>query len=249
MNYFPFHIGDYAAHTAHLEPLEDLAYRRLIELYYLREGPLPTDVQATAKLIRMRSMLGDVESVLREFFTLTDDGWFHSRCDAELDAMLHRQQMAKDKANKRWHSAKPERSKATAAEKNATAYATASEIGADAMLPTPTPIPTPVLKEKTRKSAAPPRPADVPESVWNDFLAVRKAKRSPLTATALTGIESEALKANIPLAEAISACCEFGWQSFNAGWYADRVKKPVGKTDALMARNIAAASRFLEGQT
>lgn len=36
MNYFPFHVGDYAAHTAHLEPLEDLAYRRMLDAYYLR---------------------------------------------------------------------------------------------------------------------------------------------------------------------------------------------------------------------
>ena len=50
MNYFPFHVGDYSAHTGHLEPMEDLAYRRLLDQYYLREGPLPADIQATAKL-------------------------------------------------------------------------------------------------------------------------------------------------------------------------------------------------------
>ena len=37
MNYYPFHLGDYAARTAHLEPMEDLAYRRLLDLYYLGE--------------------------------------------------------------------------------------------------------------------------------------------------------------------------------------------------------------------
>ena len=24
MNFYPFHIGDYVSHTAHLEPMEDL---------------------------------------------------------------------------------------------------------------------------------------------------------------------------------------------------------------------------------
>ena len=38
MNYFPFNVGDYSVHTAHLEPMEDLAYRRLLDQYYLREG-------------------------------------------------------------------------------------------------------------------------------------------------------------------------------------------------------------------
>lgn len=85
MNYFPFHVGDYAAHTAHLEPMEDLAYRRMLDLYYLRECPLPADIEATAKLVRMRSMKSDVEAVLREFFVLTDAGWQHARCDAEIE--------------------------------------------------------------------------------------------------------------------------------------------------------------------
>ena len=40
MNYYPFHIGDYASHTRHLTLMEDLAYRRLLDLYYLHERPL-----------------------------------------------------------------------------------------------------------------------------------------------------------------------------------------------------------------
>ncbi|RPP48164.1 hypothetical protein IPC1156_32430, partial [Pseudomonas aeruginosa] len=37
MNFYPFHPGDYMLRTAHLEPLEDLAYRRLLDLYYVGE--------------------------------------------------------------------------------------------------------------------------------------------------------------------------------------------------------------------
>lgn len=84
MNFFPFHVGDYASHTAHLEPMEDLAYRRMLDLYYLTEGPLPAAVKQTAKLIRLPYADVLVESVLREFFTLTDEGWRHSRCDKEI---------------------------------------------------------------------------------------------------------------------------------------------------------------------
>ncbi len=43
MNYYPFHIGDYAKKTRHLSWDEDMAYRRLIDAYYLHEGPLPAD--------------------------------------------------------------------------------------------------------------------------------------------------------------------------------------------------------------
>lgn len=60
---------------------------------------------------------------------------------------------------------------------------------------------------------------------------MRKAKRAPLNDTALDGIRREAAKAGIGLGEAVAACCEFGWQGFNAGWYAERRNsKSAGET-------------------
>lgn len=86
MNYFPFHIGDYASHTAHLSWLEDCAYRRLIDLYYSRELPIPADQTKTFRLTRALSKdeREAVKVVLDEFFKLTEDGWVHERCDTEI---------------------------------------------------------------------------------------------------------------------------------------------------------------------
>ena len=81
-------------------------------------------------------------------------------------------------------------------------------------------------REKERETKNPP-PDGVDTSVWQDFLKIRKAKKSPMTATSLKGIEKEAVKAGMTLSEAITACCEFGWATFNAGWYAERVDKKV----------------------
>ena len=39
MHFYSFNIGDYASHTRHLTPMEDLAYRRLLDIYYLHEQP------------------------------------------------------------------------------------------------------------------------------------------------------------------------------------------------------------------
>ena len=92
MNYYPFHLGDSAAHTAHLEPLEDLAYRRMLDAYYMREGALPADPTEIARLIRMRQHQSEVESVLCEFFVKSDDGWHSKRADQELTTMLAKQE-------------------------------------------------------------------------------------------------------------------------------------------------------------
>ena len=40
MHYYNFHIGDYVTHTKHLTLLEDLAFRRLLDHYYLHEEPI-----------------------------------------------------------------------------------------------------------------------------------------------------------------------------------------------------------------
>ena len=98
MNYYPFHVGDYAAHTAHLDLLEDLAYRRMLDLYYLRECALPHDPAEVARLIRMRGNVAEVTAVLREFFTEFEGGWVNGRCEEEILRMKDKQTKAKASA-------------------------------------------------------------------------------------------------------------------------------------------------------
>jgi len=84
-------------------------------------------------------------------------------------------------------------------------------------------------KETAPHCAAPPRnkkssatqiekPAGVGEQVWDDFIALRKAKRAPLSATALASIAKEAEKAAMHIEEALTECVTRGWQSFKAEW-------------------------------
>jgi hypothetical protein len=82
-------------------------------------------------------------------------------------------------------------------------------------------------KKKTPHSEAPPRnkklslvtrPNGVSEQVWDDFIALRKAKRAPLSATALASISKEAEKAAMHIEEVLTECVTRGWQSFKAEW-------------------------------
>ncbi len=235
MNYYPFHIGDYLSATRHLSWEEDAAYRRLLDTYYTTEKALPLDIRAIFRLVvaSTDSQREAVSVVLNEFFDKTADGWVCQRAEAEIQTMRDKQQKQRDRANRRWHVQDTEPANATAMPRHETSDATAQKADAHAMPPTPTPTPTPIaIQEKTaRKRAAPSRPDEVSEPVWQDFLAMRKAKRAPLNDTALDGIRREAAKAGISLGCAVAACCEFGWQGFNAGWYAERMaSKPSGET-------------------
>jgi len=84
MHYYQFNIGDYASHTRHLTAIEDIAYRRLLDLYYLHERPLNSGSASVARQINMREYESEVSSVLEEFFTLTDEGWINVRADKEI---------------------------------------------------------------------------------------------------------------------------------------------------------------------
>ena len=82
MIWYKFHIGDYLTHTVHLSDAEDLAYRRLLDLYYMSEKEIPLNTELVARKIRLD--LDITETVLDEFFEKTETGYFNARCDAEI---------------------------------------------------------------------------------------------------------------------------------------------------------------------
>jgi uncharacterized protein YdaU (DUF1376 family) len=85
MHYYQFNIGDYASHTRHLNPIEDAAYRRLLDAYYLQERPLNAGIATVARQINMREYESEVKLVLEEFFLLTNEGWVNHRADKEIN--------------------------------------------------------------------------------------------------------------------------------------------------------------------
>lgn len=107
------------------------------------------------------------------------------------------------------------------------------------LVPVPVPVPVPkkeIDKEKTHPSPSaqdasvttPPakkakrtsvcKPADVPENLWCDWIALRKQKRLPLTAQALALVQSEAAKAGKTLADVLQICLQNSWAGFKASW-------------------------------
>jgi uncharacterized protein YdaU (DUF1376 family) len=82
MHYYQFNIGDYNKHTMHLSPIEDITYRRLLDMYYDTEAPIPTDIPWVSRRLRIES--GIVKAILNEFFEYTENGYINGRADAEI---------------------------------------------------------------------------------------------------------------------------------------------------------------------
>lgn len=104
MNYFELHIGDYERDTAHLNPMEDGTYCRLIRWYMSSEKPLPVDIKFIQRKVRARtsSEKAAVQTILDEFFELQADGYHQHRCDEEVARYKDKQSKARRSANVRW---------------------------------------------------------------------------------------------------------------------------------------------------
>jgi len=208
MHYYQFNLGDYHSHTGHLSDMEDLAYRRLIDWQHLHEKPIPKDINQAARLVRMQDNLTAVEQVLNEFFTLVGNGYENARCMQNI-AAFHKTKEKASMAGKASAKARKAQSKQKVKAGN----------GRSTIVKQPCNQPQTKNQEpKTNVKKLATRPDDVSEQVWNDFLLLRKEKRSPFTVTAFNKLASQAGKANITIEQALEVCCDKGWQSFNAEW-------------------------------
>lgn len=248
MHYYQFNIGDYAAHTAHLDEIEDLAYRRMLDYCYLNECGLPETVEEIARVIRMRTHYERIASVLREFFALHSDNTYrHNRVEKEIAAFKEKSKKASESALKRW--------------KNDDANALRTECEGNA---NHKPI-TNNHKPITNKTNTP-RKRDESVSVdylisvgceaqaARDWLAIRKTKKLPLTQTALKTIQSEADKAGVTLANAIEIAASNSWAGFKASWLQNQAAQEAKQPESFIAIHTdrswadGMTSSFMSGQ-
>lgn len=86
MDWYKFNVAEYR--RLELPDAEDLALRRMIDLYYLREGPLPSDHWEIEQLVKLD--WDCIEPVLRDFFTLTPKGYINDALQNDVDRRLSR---------------------------------------------------------------------------------------------------------------------------------------------------------------
>lgn len=210
MHYYQFNIGDYASHTRYLTPMQDLIYRRLLDLYYLHEKPIPQESPSTC--IGLNDCSTDVQRVLNDYFILTEKGWINKRADEQIADYKNKQKSASAAGKKSAEVRK--------ASKDAVLERPLNERTTSVQL-TNNHKPLTIKQEPIKRVT----PEGVLQSVWDDFLQLRKGKRAAVTDTVMRGIAKEAQKAGLSLNDALEHCCVAGWQSFNAEWYANAKAK------------------------
>lgn len=211
MHFYPHNIGDFNNATRHLSRIERSIYRDLIDLYYDTEAPLILDLPALCRKILARTSeeVTAVEQTLNEFFQKTEAGWVHERCQTELEKYWATNKQKSD-AGKRSAQVRAEKSQqalsecATPVEQTSNKRATKQEIRNK--------------KQETNKTINTLAPSGVSNSVFQDFVQLRKGLRAPVTDTAIQGLQREATKAHLSLEEVMVLCCQNGWRGFKAEW-------------------------------
>jgi hypothetical protein len=216
MNFYPFHIGDYISHTHHLRDDEDLAYRRMIDLYYQTEKPFTQTPEWLAK--RVKSTVEIIHYLLSEFFEYNKEsqGWHNKRADEEIAKYHAMQEGGRKGAALRWNK------------------------GGDSppISPPKQPLmPTKNQEPLTKNHIKTITPEGVSDSIFKDYMEVRKTKKAKWTETALKGLIRESEKAKITLQEAMQICCERGWVGFKAEWIQQEAKRakelPLGTNEQI----------------
>ena len=242
MHYYPFNIGDYMSHTVHLDDIEDLAYRRMIDFCYLNEIGLPQSTEEIARLIRMRSHCASIATVLREFFYQDADGtWRHVRIEKEIEQYKDKSTKATKAARKRWDNG------------HADALQTQSECNAKQE-----PI---TNKQETvnKKHITTSRAAALDYSCWpslptdqtlQDWLTMRKRLKAPISQTVINNFATELNKSaasGYSVDHCLSECVTRGWRGFKFEWIQEKqnaAHQRVGRETLSERANRAADEAF-----
>ena len=89
MKWYRFPLDDYQ--KLQLADAEDLAFRRMIDLYYVREGPLPLAKQELEEAIRLD--WDCIEPVLYGYFRQTETGWVNDWLQEDVERRIKRTQI------------------------------------------------------------------------------------------------------------------------------------------------------------
>ena len=223
MHYYQFNIADYANSTQHLEPMEDLAYRRMLDLYYSKEKALPLDLKEIARLIRMRTHTECIAVVLQDFFIKSKDGYVNITADESLKVIYTKSDKARAAANARWNKIK----ELEESGRDADASPEHCSEGADGMLPnTHNPIPNnPVPKED--KKSPPAKAVDysilqMTDEELSELKRIRKANKGGIitqrVANELAKQFGLAVNMGYSYDEILTEWETRSWKSFKAEW-------------------------------
>lgn len=205
MHYYKRNLGDYAKKAGRLTMLQHGAYTLLIDSCYDREQ-FPTMEQALEwTWAGTDTEVEAVKVVLSRFFSLDKDGQYIQ--DRILQELLE-------------YHAKADTNKRIAIERETNRREKSTNRVPVVNEPPPNHKPLTINHKPITKNTATAvaTPDGVSETVWQEFIKHRKAKKAQVTQLVIDSIAKQAAKAGWSLEDALKETIVRNWQSFNSEW-------------------------------
>ena len=207
--WMPLYVADYLSATSRLTTEQHGAYLLLL-MDYWKNGAPPNNDAVLAQITKLSpDAWRNARTMLEGFFQVSDEHWLQSRVESEMKKANHNKQTNSDRGMKG--------AKARWGKKDAPSIVGAMPEQCSADSTSPSPSSSKKIKNIVEI------PIGVTDAVWRDFVSLRKAKKAPISQSALDGIDREAKKAGISLQAALEMCCMRGWTGFKSEWLAEKV--------------------------
>jgi uncharacterized protein YdaU (DUF1376 family) len=216
VNFYKRFIGDITAKTGGLSLARMGAYDRLLDHFYSTELPIPPEEVYSICRAMTKADRTDVDAVLARFWTLTPTGHVQAKAE-EVIAKARPLIDAARKNGKKGGRPKKENPEETQRVSVNNPEETQQEPSAKAIQSQSQTSPN-GEEGKARKRAAPPRPEDVGQQVWDDWRALRAKKRADVSETTIAEARREADKAGVSLERFLTIWCLRGSQGLQAIW-------------------------------
>ena len=234
MHYYKRNIGDYAKKAGRLSMLQHGSYTLLIDACYDRETFPTIDEAIEWTWASSDTEVEAVKFVLSRFFTIDKDGCYVQ--DRILQELLE-------------YHAKADTNKRIAIERETKRRENNTERVPSVDASSPNHKPLTINQEPKKIATVVACPSEMDESIWEDWMAIRKKKKAPLTETAWKMFINEVESAGWTIDKAIKECCLRNWQSFKAEWVEKKtttfaqVKADVAKVTVVDSADYEATKR------
>lgn len=199
-------------------------------------GSLPGDEEVITALLGMtqKQWHRHRKALMRGWIVADDGRMYHDTITVRVMEMLAKRRSDSDRQATRRAAIAAERERDSAGV-TAASRVTPTGIGCESstdhlppkeQIQTPIPLtgdvpPLPqvsVLNQKPKTAKPEPTPEDVSLQVWSDWLALRKAKKAPVTPTVVAAARAEAGKAGMTFDAFLRVWCARGSQGLMADW-------------------------------
>jgi uncharacterized protein YdaU (DUF1376 family) len=221
--WMPLYVADYLSATSRLTTEQHGAYLLLL-MDYWKNGAPPNNDAVLAQITKLSpDAWSNARTMLEPFFEVSEKQWIQNRVESEMAKANHNKkaniERGKAGAQARWGKKDSPSIVGVMLDRCLADSSSSSSSSSSSPIPTPT----------KKNTVAPPE--GVTDSVWQDWIKLRKEKRAAVTQTAVDGIQREASKAGLSLQTALETCCARGWTGFKADWVADKGLSKTGQTN------------------